>query len=98
MAVSDYWEAWPATPESLFAGEAIADQMGTLGKVTTFTNAQGLQLACYFWPATTAQPKAVVQLCHGNGAYAMEFLRTQVPFAGSFPCTVQATSLARWSK
>jgi acylglycerol lipase len=77
MAVSDYWEAWPATPESLFAGEAIADQMGTLGKVTTFTNAQGLQLACYFWPATTAQPKAVVQLCHGNGAYAMEFLRTQ---------------------
>ena len=93
MAVNDFWDAWPASPRSLFASEAIADQMGTTGKVTTFTNAQGLQLACYFWPATTAQPKAVVQLCHGNGAYAMEFLRTQVPFAGGFLCRVQASCL-----
>lgn len=52
--------------------------MGQHGKVSTIMNAQGLRLACYFWPANTAEPKAVVQLLHGNGAYLMEFLRTQV--------------------
>ena len=84
MAISEFWDAWPASPTSLFASEAMANQMGKLGKVTTFVNAQGLHLACYFWPATTAEPKAVVQLCHGNGAYLMEFLRTQVPSADGF--------------
>lgn len=29
-------------------------------------------------PALTDETKAVVQLCHGNGAYCMEFLCAQV--------------------
>jgi hypothetical protein len=81
MAVSEFWDAWPATPASLFASEAMVNQMGKQGKVNTVVNAQGLNLACYFWPATTPEPKAVAQLCHGNGAYLMEFLRTQVSSA-----------------
>lgn len=55
----------------------MSDQMGPRGKVTTFVNAQGLRLAAYYWPAV--KPKAVIQLLHGNGAYVMEFLRTQGP-------------------
>ena len=48
------------------------------GRRGSLVNAQGLRLATYWWPAATEQPKAVVQLFHGNAAYVMEFLRTQV--------------------
>ena len=55
----------------------MACQMGPRGKVTSFTNAQGMKLACYFWPAA-ARAKAVVQLLHGVAGYAMRFLHSQV--------------------
>lgn len=76
MAADGCWDAWPDHPESLYATQPMGDQMGPRGKVTTFVNAQGLRLAAYYWPAV--KPKAVIQLLHGNGAYVMEFLRTQV--------------------
>ena len=55
----------------------MACQMGPRGKVTSFTNAQGMKLACYFWPAA-ARAKAVVQMLHGDAGYAMRFLHSQV--------------------
>ncbi len=76
MAADGFRDAWPAEPKSLFVNEPITNQLGPSGKTSTFTNAQGLRLASYFWPA--AKPKAVVMLLHGNGAYVMEFLATQV--------------------
>lgn len=76
MATDGFWTTWPTSPASFYSG-AIAEQMGPRGKVSSFANAQGLRLACYYWPAATEQPKAVVQLLHGSGAYVMEFLRSQ---------------------
>jgi hypothetical protein len=93
MAIGEFWDAWPASPASLFASEALANQMGTRGKVATFVNALGLNLACYFWPATTAEPKAVVQLCHGNGAFVMEYLRTQVSSACGYLMPLQLSDV-----
>lgn len=60
----------------------MACQMGPCGKVTSFTNAQGMKLACYFWPAA-ARAKAVVQLLHGDAGYAMRFLHSQVTFGAA---------------
>lgn len=71
--------AHPAAPTSLFANEPIANQLGPRGKRSSLVNAQGLKLASYFWPAATDKPRAVLQLVHGNGAYLMEFLKTQGP-------------------
>jgi hypothetical protein len=76
MSVDGFWDAWPASPPSLNGDEPIANQLGPRGKVTTFVNAQGLQLACYYWPAE--QPRAVLQHSHGNGSYVMELLKSQV--------------------
>ena len=76
-AFAPFWAAWPTSPASLYAGAAMARQMGPRGKVTSFTNAQGLRLACYFWPAA-ARAKAVVQLLHGDAGYAMRFLHSLV--------------------
>ncbi len=76
MAADGFRDAWPAEPRSTFANEPITNQLGPSGKASTFTNAQGLRLASYFWPA--AKSKAVVMLLHGNGAYVCEFLRTAV--------------------
>lgn len=84
MAADGFWNAWPNEPVSLFASESLITQMGQRGKVSSFVNAQGLRLTSYFWPA--AQPRAVIQLNHGNGAYVMEFLRTQVLTSGCHVC------------
>lgn len=67
----------PKVPPSLFSDEPFQNQMGPLGVQSTMINAQGIRLATYWWPATTKSTKAVVQLCHGTGAYCMEFLRAQ---------------------
>jgi len=69
--------AHPTEPPSLYVNEPLSNQMGPVGVRSSMVNAQGLKLATYWWPATTDKPRAVIQLCHGNGAYLMEFLRTQ---------------------
>ena len=76
MSVKKVWDAWPASPPSLYKDEPLSNQMGPRGTVTTFVNAQGLQLASYYWPAE--QPRAVLQHNHGNGSYVMELLKSQV--------------------
>lgn len=76
MSVDGFWDAWPAIPASLYGVEPLSNQMGPRGKVTTFANAQGLQLASYYWPAE--QSRAVLQHNHGNGSYVMELLKSQV--------------------
>jgi alpha-beta hydrolase superfamily lysophospholipase len=70
----------------------MACQMGPRGKVTSFTNAQGMKLACYFWPAA-ARAQAVVQLLHGDAGYAMRFLHSQVVAPSPHPARRQSTYL-----
>lgn len=45
---------------------------------TTATAGRAVASLQHRRPASTDKPKAVVQLCHGNGAYCMEFLCAQV--------------------
>jgi hypothetical protein len=90
MAADGFWDAWPTSRASLYAGKPLSDQLGPHGRVTTFVNAQGLQLACYYWPAQ--QPKAVLQLNHGSGAYVMEYLKSQVHGIATSPLRLPVTA------
>ena len=90
MSADGFWEAWPASPPSLYSDEPLTNQLGPNGKVTTFVNAQGLQLACYLWPAQ--QPRAVLQLNHGSGSYLMEFIKSQARIPCALICTASPAS------
>ncbi|KAI8465248.1 MAG: Alpha/Beta hydrolase protein [Monoraphidium minutum] len=55
--------------ELLDAQQPREEWAGPRGSVAYLKNAQGYEIASYYWPASTPNPKGVVVLVHGQGAY-----------------------------
>jgi acylglycerol lipase len=66
-------------PRTVYDDMPSSFYFGSLGYENTMTNAQGLQLKRFFWPATTT-PKCVMVFVHGHGAHTFfELLNSTGP-------------------
>lgn len=51
--------------------------LGPDGSIAFFKNAEGQEIASYYWPSRTKTPKGIIVIVHGQGAYLVyEYCRT----------------------